>query len=189
MRGLKLGVFPGFTFWAVSHLLQMRGLKPGNAKKIKAMRASHLLQMRGLKQTGTNIFGKGESRIFYRCVDWNLYSITTVFSLICRIFYRCVDWNLLRSVPWNCVWRRIFYRCVDWNMSAFSIQKAVDVASFTDAWIETYKWTWLWNTSKSRIFYRCVDWNPMFQPEGFTKLGRIFYRCVDWNRYFYQWFS
>ena len=56
------------------------------------------------------------SRIFYRCVDWNKRIITTPLKVASRIFYRCVDWNLLLFL-----W--LFYFAV---------------ASFTDAWIETY---------------------------------------------------
>ena len=56
------------------------------------------------------------------------------------------------------------------------------VASFTDAWIETYIID-IQMITKSRIFYRCVDWNiyiKIVNPEIFC---RIFYRCVDWNHF------
>ena len=32
---------------------------------------------------------------------------------------------------------RIFYRCVDWNCDPLKREKWAEVASFTDAWIET----------------------------------------------------
>ena len=34
---------------------------------------------------------------------------------------------------------RIFYRCVDWNLRQITEFQYPDVASFTDAWIETLK--------------------------------------------------
>ena len=80
----------------------------------------------------------------------------------CRIFYRCVDWNKM----WlSCIWEdrsRIFYRCVDWNIFIGLGYARPLVASFTDAWIETYfrrREQYL----KSRIFYRCVDWNRAYE--------------------------
>ena len=57
---------------------------------------------------------------------------------------------------------RIFYRCVDWNYNQLSNLRCGFVASFTDAWIETYfrrREQYL----KSRIFYRCVDWNRAYE--------------------------
>ena len=101
---------------------------------------SHLLQMRGLKLIPMFGFKFGECRIFYRCVDWNFKDFVVVAENYSRIFYRCVDWN------------RIIVR---W----FSFE---EVASFTDAWIETYfrrREQYL----KSRIFYRCVDWNRAYE--------------------------
>ena len=55
------------------------------------------------------------------------------------------------------------------------------VASFTDAWIETFTALTTSRVMSSRIFYRCVDWNRKFS--GITNLHdcHIFYRCVDWN--------
>ena len=143
---------------------------------------------------------------------------------ISRIFYRCVDWNI------NAIWyrwrlrRRIFYRCVDWNCALIFQNKSNIVASFTDAWIETShgcpedtsrashllqmrglkpKSTQRNFKKRCRIFYRCVDWNNIRLLESSNKRvasftdawietkerrhqyrnprGRIFYRCVDWN--------
>ena len=57
---------------------------------------------------------------------------------------------------------RIFYRCVDWNKVLLMRRLLPRVASFTDAWIETYfrrREQYL----KSRIFYRCVDWNRAYE--------------------------
>ena len=41
------------------------------------------------------------------------------------------------------------------NMLAYNCVK--DVASFTDAWIETETWSRTANLDACRIFYRCVD--------------------------------
>ena len=60
-------------------------------------------------------------------------------------------------------------------------REETEVASFTDAWIETGKSPCLVAEPKSRIFYRCVDWNPEPVTRSTTGRGRIFYRCVDWN--------
>ena len=163
-------------------------------------------------------------RIFYRCVDWN-YSVYNTTDkamshllqmrglkpfttppkrlLKCRIFYRCVDWNMPVSVSVIIWLSRIFYRCVDWNSQWCWSYSYYRVASFTDAWIETFipkdtslypqshllqmrglkpKGTPLHIVIGSRIFYRCVDWNVCYILYITIYLSRIFYRCVDWNR-------
>ena len=56
-----------------------------------------------------------------------------------------------------------------------------DVASFTDAWIETTLTTALTRPKPCRIFYRCVDWNLSILLRPIASISRIFYRCVDWN--------
>ena len=61
---------------------------------------------------------------------------------------------------------RILYGCVDWNkMDLINALKKKRVASFTDAWIETWA-TIARNDLKSRILYGCVDWNFAFRLEG-----------------------
>ena len=144
---------------------------------------SHLLQMRGLKPKLGLVQLISTRRIFYRCVDWNKVEATIIkyssvasftdawietgFSLylfgyfLCRIFYRCVDWNLVALVSSAVNVSRIFYRCVDWNNIRGSNRQTGNVASFTDAWIETVNKSpgWIY---RSRIFYRCVDWNLYF---------------------------
>ena len=99
--------------------------------------------------------------------------------------------------------RRIFYRCVDWNIKVWAIHNGSHyVASFTDAWIETWPFDLLrriWRShllqmrglkphkagsfanTTSRIFYRCVDWNASCEEWYLCGGRRIFYRCVDWN--------
>ena len=55
------------------------------------------------------------------------------------------------------------------------------VASFTDAWIETYVGSLGSQAGLGRIFYRCVDWNVNNSGINGSNCSRIFYRCVDWN--------
>ena len=97
---------------------------------------------------------------------------------------------------------RIFYRCVDWNPPYSRLPiRTWNVASFTDAWIETENIMIRSKWRLCRIFYRCVDWNSvkatwgrleshLLQMRGLKHLlhdgrqlgkRRIFYRCVDWN--------
>ena len=98
-----------------SHLLQMRGLKQLGLPETATEAESHLLQMRGLKPPERRRGTSGRSRIFYRCVDWNLKGVSFGEAAGGRIFYRCVDWNTRVSpVPLTSICR-IFYRCVDWN--------------------------------------------------------------------------
>ena len=59
---------------------------------------------------------------------------------------------------------------------------SVLVASFTDAWIETLKYSRDFIQLR-RIFYRCVDWNLIRFAISRAICRRIFYRCVDWNSY------
>ena len=61
-----------------SHLLQMRGLKPNGQYTVIASYESHLLQMRGLKHYIFIPLTSWQSRIFYRCVDWNWTEKVTV---------------------------------------------------------------------------------------------------------------
>ena len=115
----------------------MRGLKLDRVAKALNRKMSHLLQMRGLKLpsnrwTCTII----KSRIFYRCVDWNITSWRAgSYSLSHLLQMRGLKHRYLKN-QWRSLCR-IFYRCVDWNLQA---RKEIDlspVASFTDAWIET----------------------------------------------------
>ena len=108
----------------------------------------------------------------------------------------------IRHGGYRIAYCRIFYRCVDWNAGRMRSVRTFNVASFTDAWIETIKVketgtaeqshllqmrglkqckdSW-WLLYGSRIFYRCVDWNRNVNAVLRLVLGRIFYRCVDWN--------
>ena len=80
---------------------------------------SHLLQMRGLKRVSYAKYLSYRSRIFYRCVDWNLgkYILIVLPSLS----------HLLQM------------RGLKRNISILS-SEGLYVASFTDAWIETIWW-------------------------------------------------
>ena len=135
--------------------------------------------MRGLKLL-LNLYKKVTScRIFYRCVDWNSYGQLEFFPPIGRIFYRCVDWNCLDS------YRKRLTQSHLLQMRGLKLLKMqgmghVWVASFTDAWIETYHLPTS-PTLPGRIFYRCVDWNSWRKDWESYYFCRIFYRCVDWN--------
>ena len=120
--------------------------------------ASHLLQMRGLKHYSPTYGMASTSRIFYRCVDWNIarknrkiFEIVASFTdawietLICNHCGLSISSHLLQ-------------------MRGLKLDK------------EKGK-----EDAKRRIFYRCVDWNVDLLSEDEKKIGRIFYRCVDWN--------
>ena len=120
---------------------------------------SHLLQMRGLKLLLCLLLFRLLSRIFYRCVDWNVNCCCHIVINQSRIFYRCVDWNIKILTRFYPITGRIFYRCVDWNYRLYDLANGV----------------------ACRIFYRCVDWNVNLICSYFSSVCRIFYRCVDWN--------
>ena len=166
--------------------------------------------MRGLKHNTNHINNNDHSRIFYRCVDWNINNKERVYFLSRRIFYRCVDWNAGCFEMWWYTGSRIFYRCVDWNSILGLGLSQLNVASFTDAWIETgtpYDGRYVLkshllqmrglkrhiprpvNPIRCRIFYRCVDWNVYAILIGLKNRRRIFYRCVDWNTLFSSIFT
>ncbi len=182
MRGLKLKLPSVVLCKLGSHLLQMRGLKRAIMETETTGSASHLLQMRGLK-------------LLYRVLSQQLRPS--------RIFYRCVDWNYIEPEYYILRESRIFYRCVDWNFRLVIVALVFVVASFTDAWIETFWIQSYFHPNMRRIFYRCVDWNKiswttwrvvfrshLLQMRGLKPPisenvveceSRIFYRCVDWN--------
>ena len=162
---------------------------------------SHLLQMRGLKLYLKSCIVATICRIFYRCVDWNRFKIGDDFAYRSHLLqmrglkqdkkgrYQYLFQSHLLQMRGlklqfapacsltNC---RIFYRCVDWNIRPSVKRYEQEVASFTDAWIETVSWRHCEKTF-GRIFYRCVDWNTYTALGAATNHSRIFYRCVDWN--------
>ena len=93
--------------------------------------------MRGLKLLLCLLLFRLLSRIFYRCVDWNVNCCCHIVINQSRIFYRCVDWNIKILTRFYPITGRIFYRCVDWNYRLYDLANGV----------------------ACRIFYRCVDWN------------------------------
>ena len=99
-----------------SHLLQMRGLKPRPRRKVSLWPWSHLLQMRGLKRyLACGEYGSKTSHLL-QMRGLKLAQVARLFWMLGRIFYRCVDWNILRMLK----------------------RRKLNVASFTDAWIETF---------------------------------------------------
>ena len=137
MRGLKpLTMLLKCPDWK-SHLLQMRGLKQDLIPSSTDVGRSHLLQMRGLKPIQAVARRTHLSRIFYRCVDWNLQTKYSSMSIPAShlLQMRGLKPRYTRATAPICV------------------------ASFTDAWIETRKEGKLPRITPSRIFYRCVDWN------------------------------
>ena len=109
---------------AESHLLQMRGLKlfeqqwrafgvyvasftDAWIETIVNMSVALILSVASFTDAWIETISEGVtdkpeiSRIFYRCVDWNLYGVELGNLKVCRIFYRCVDWNSEKSVWWN----------------------------------------------------------------------------------------
>ena len=54
------------------------------------------------------------------------------------------------------------------------------VASFTDAWIETFNNPY--SVDEASVASFTDAWiETFFEVSAFILLGRIFYRCVDWN--------
>ena len=158
--------------------------------------------MRGLKPPADVAGPIMGSRIFYRCVDWNLLLCLTLISVIGSHLLQMRGLKLLPLSRFFMLIGRIFYRCVDWNLIVLPLYSIIAVASFTDAWIETQRdaITYCYRKShllqmrglkrilpvllpmeKCRIFYRCVDWNFRLNQQIKDMSCRIFYRCVDWN--------
>ena len=120
-------------------------------------------------------------RIFYRCVDWNLY-VSPQYSLgLGRIFYRCVDWNRLILTKHLNIKESHLLQMRGLKHIEQIIEVLWEVASFTDAWIETWEAGLAGTDISGRIFYRCVDWNLGTGSTAIFRRSRIFYRCVDWN--------
>ena len=163
----------------------MRGLKPFISLSPVALALSHLLQMRGLKLSASTRNSGGTVASFTDAwIETETWSRTANLDSVasftdawietkrgtttreignCRIFYRCVDWNSIQVYCMLSRQRRIFYRCVDWNTVPWTHNQCQRVASFTDAWIETWSKRIYRIIHKCRIFYRCVDWNFKFR--------------------------
>ena len=183
----------------------MRGLKRSSANILKKKTESHLLQMRGLKHKLLYLFRLiVKSRIFYRCVDWNLpRQQNRIYDPQVASFtdawietYSLIPTNKSPEVAsFTDAWiettgknhettRHLVASFTDaWiETGCIPIIRALHiVASFTDAWIETQVLAIRVEDNQSRIFYRCVDWNTYTALGAATNHSRIFYRCVDWN--------
>ena len=120
--------------------------------------------MRGLKQNHSGTALPSWSRIFYRCVDWNSKCHVIEEKFHGRIFYRCVDWN-----------RPIRPNSSIWNVASFTdawIETADNteeyqppfVASFTDAWIETVFVCHVWKRTDQVASFTDA-WIETFQTE------------------------
>ena len=102
-------------------------------------------------------------------------------SVFSRIFYRCVDWNILVWIG-NCIGMKSHLLQMrglkPWlNKLLFNMMQSHLLQM---RGLKPNRPTSL-NTKKSRIFYRCVDWNCLYPCSERWDFSRIFYRCVDWN--------
>ena len=119
-----------------SHLLQMRGLKPTKAQKTVQFWASHLLQMRGLK---LRLF-----LLHLLIIQSHLLQMRGLKPSLSAMFERGqIRSHLLQMRGLKLV-------------MLIHLLISVLVASFTDAWIETLKYSRDFIQLR-RIFYRCVD--------------------------------
>ena len=141
-----------------SHLLQMRGLKLTFAVENSIWKVASFTDA-WIETVWKNIYWmQHNSRIFYRCVDWNPKGFKSLITKEVASFTDAwietvgiCNWKLLYSshllqmrglkpylqkiLLWS--FCRIFYRCVDWNFPLPAWCNQLRVASFTDAWIET----------------------------------------------------
>ena len=115
--------------------------------------------MRGLKLWAGKEFVFAErSRIFYRCVDWNILSSTNVGRTNSRIFYRCVDWNLRErrsffAMPSHLLQMRGLKRCAISRVASTALSHLLQMRGLKP-WLSIF-----YIIFNRRIFYRCVDWN------------------------------
>ena len=139
--------------------------------------------MRGLKLWAGKEFVFAErSRIFYRCVDWNILSSTNVGRTNSRIFYRCVDWNLRErrsffAMPSHLLQMRGLKRCAISRVASTALSHLLQMRGLK-----------LWRGEHSNGYYV----SHLLQMRGLKqgvvtniniKTSRIFYRCVDWNSF------
>ena len=104
-----------------SHLLQMRGLKPICGQIVRRNMVASFTD--AWIETGKMLNGRKSrwSRIFYRCVDWNkAVSVSILLTLASHLLQ-------MRGLKHPKKPKRL---------------QEGKVASFTDAWIETYQGRW-----------------------------------------------
>ena len=165
--------------------------------------------MRGLKLKAQISETWSRSRIFYRCVDWNLFwqfmlhaywvaSFTDAWIETyqsrspqegsgCRIFYRCVDWNIKTLTGFYPITKSHLLQMRGLKRIPTEFSLCNEVASFTDAWIETHTNEPSFQTKQSHLL-QMRGLKPNRTTSLNTEKCRIFYRCVDWNRYGYSRF-
>ena len=138
--------------------------------------------MRGLKLWAGKEFVFAErSRIFYRCVDWNILSSTNVGRTNSRIFYRCVDWNRAYEAIYNAYIRSHLLQMRGLKLwrgehsNGYYVSHLLQMRGLKQGVVTNI------NIKTSRMFYRCVDWNNRIKSMMTLSVCRIFYRCVDWN--------
>ena len=137
----------------------MRGLKQHEELVAFAENKSHLLQMRGLKHKRHLIQMAFEASHLLQMRGLKL----------CPHFSKQEQHS------------RIFYRCVDWNQRVRKGTLKNDVASFTDAWIETISDFWKVATKESHLL-QMRGLKRRVSKRIWRNESRIFYRCVDWNK-------
>ena len=72
-------------------------------------------------------------------------------SHVSRIFYRCVDWNRDISCKYRRVWRSHLLQMRGLKQATYPYVPPPNVASFTDAWIETALRLPRWGSALSHL--------------------------------------
>ena len=135
MRGLKPEASGYIELYIKSHLLQMRGLKHGYKHDQNPRPLSHLLQMRGLKQCNKQKLINGKESHLLQMRGLKLIRIVIMVD---QLKSHLLQMRGLKPRP------------------SMDSHRQNQVASFTDAWIETCAaMARFWRLR--RIFYRCVD--------------------------------
>ena len=116
MRGLKQTTIPTLPTIRKSHLLQMRGLKPVRHDRMwKEQPVASFTDAWIETVAYMTVCHKATSRIFYRCVDWNLGEWKRILGDQVASFTDAWIETISTGYGTRIVSGRIFYRCVDWN--------------------------------------------------------------------------
>ena len=120
------------------------------------------------------------SRIFYRCVDWNIFSSFGKRTFIVASFTDAWIETCKRHGINQRLFCRIFYRCVDWNLQNtsrrdFEQSHLLQMRGLKQLYLQSHL-----RTAKSHLLQMrgLKPWRPRTKYKSY---GRIFYRCVDWN--------
>ena len=143
--------------WTPSHLLQMRGLKHQVCHVDQSNIWSHLLQMRGLKQEGGALKPSGLGSHLLQMRGLKQYPKLFVLK------YPKSHLLQMRGL-------KLDNKC--------RMQQVHDVASFTDAWIETNAPHFTCEPPLSHLL-QMRGLKLLLLSISCTLIGRIFYRCVD----------